>query len=206
MLGILAPLYAGLFTLDPPSFHQGRQLPEIQITDATSPAPKAPAWDLCPSSMSPSHRVEGKRQAYLPIYPSLLGRWGHFQIPLDSGLVKLSRKMAEAGFPPCSLSSQSGTVSATISPPGHVLVSGGVRGASEEPRPATAKHSSPPLVCQSNKPSLFGSRLSSFAHPLGALLGGGQSWATVGESAFIHKSIEDIPWMLGPELSTGAKV
>lgn len=40
----------------------------------------------------------------------------------------------------------------------------------------------------------------------GLWLGGGQSWATAGESAFIHKSVEDIPWMLGPEPSTGAKV
>lgn len=125
--------------------------------------------------MSPGYQVEGKRkktQAYLPIYPSLLGCWGHYQIPLHSGLVKLSRKMAEAGFRFCSLSSQSGRVSATISSPGHVLVSGGVRGASEEPRPAIAKYSSSPLVCQSNQPSLFGSRQSSFAHPLGALAGG----------------------------------
>ena len=40
----------------------------------------------------------------------------------------------------------------------------------------------------------------------GLWLGGGQSWATAGESAFIDKSVEDFPWMLGPELSTAAEV
>lgn len=107
--------------------------------------------------------------------------------------------MAEAGFPSCSLSSQSGSASATISPPGHVLVSGGVRGVSEEPRPATTKYSSSPLVCQSNKSSLFGARQSSFAHPLGTLAGGraelGYCWREC-----IHSQVSR-----GHSLDAGAK-
>ena len=81
--------------------------------------------------------MEGKgreTQAYLPVYPSLFSRWGHFLIPDNSILVKPSGKMAEAGFPSCSLSPESGTMSATISPPGDVLLFGGVGGASEEPK------------------------------------------------------------------------
>lgn len=75
-----------------------------------------------------------KTQAYLPVYPSLFGCWGHFLIPDNFVLVKPSGKMAEAGFPSCSLSPESGTMSATISPPGDVFLFGGVAGASEEPK------------------------------------------------------------------------